>query len=82
MFLFELQKAMNHIWTEIGELDKEIQEKKPWESKDTKVIRNLVEKLFHIGYSLEPFMPETSKKILDAISANKISTSLFPRINA
>lgn len=79
---FEIQKAMNHIWTEIGELDQFIQEKKPWETKDKKVITQMVTKLSHIGHSLSPFMPETSKKIVEAIANNKISTGLFPRIDA
>lgn len=77
---FDIQKAMNHIWEEIGRLDAFIQDKKPWESKDKKIISELVAKLAHIGRSLAPFLPETSEKILSAITANKMpSTSLFPR---
>ena len=79
---FEIQKAMNHIWEEVGKLDKEIQEKKPWESKDKEVIDELVTKLAHIGHSLAPFMPETSEKILKAIEANSLKEPLFPRLNA
>ncbi len=79
---FEIQKAINQIWEKIGELDREIQEKKPWESKDHGVISGLVEKLSHIAISLTPFMPETSAKIIQAIADNKLSTSLFPRIEA
>ena len=79
---FEIQKAMNHIWSEIGELDVLIQEQKPWESKDKEVITHLVEKLAHIGYSLQPFMPETSQKILEAIKTNKLAENLFPRKDA
>ncbi|MDZ4206063.1 MAG: methionine--tRNA ligase, partial [Patescibacteria group bacterium] len=61
-------------------LDALIQEKKPWDSKDKEVITNLVVKLAHIGYSLEPFMPETSEKILMAIKKNKMpKIPLFPR---
>jgi methionyl-tRNA synthetase len=76
---FELVKAMNHIWGEIGDLDRYIQETKPWETKDVVLITELVEKLAHIGYSLQTFMPETSDKILSAIKANKLETGLFPR---
>lgn len=77
---FEIQKAMNHIWSEISELDALIQEKKPWESENKEVVANLVTKLAHIGYSLEPFMPETSAKIKTLIKANKKpSEPLFPR---
>jgi methionyl-tRNA synthetase len=76
---FEIQKAINHIWEEIGELDREIQEKKPWESKDKEVIAHIVAKLAHIGYSLAPFMPDTSQKIITAIENNKLQSGLFPR---
>jgi methionyl-tRNA synthetase len=77
---FEIQKAANHIWSEIGELDREIQAAKPWESGDAKIIKGLVEKLAHIGYSLAPFMPETSAKILLAIETNQMPKELlFPR---
>lgn len=76
---FELGKAMDHIWNEIGDLDREIQVKKPWETKDQEVIRDLVRKLAHIGDSLKAFMPETSDKILSAIKANKLEEGLFPR---
>ena len=76
---FELPRAINHIWQEIGELDVFIQEQKPWVSKDKKVITKLVERLAHIGYTLTPFMPETSAKILEAIKNNKLETGLFPR---
>lgn len=76
---FEIQKGMNHIWEEIGKLDVLIQKKKPWESKDKVVIADLVLRLSHIGYTLSPFMPETSAKIIDAIKANKLVENLFPR---
>ncbi|MDP2651256.1 MAG: methionine--tRNA ligase [bacterium] len=79
---FEIQKAMNHIWEEIGKLDSLIQESKPWETKDQKTITELVKKLAHIGFSLQAFMPETSNKILAAIKENKLSEPLFPRKDA
>jgi methionyl-tRNA synthetase len=85
---FELQKAMNHIWEEIGELDRTIQETAPFKlvksdpEKGKDIIKGLVEKLAHIGYSLSPFMPETSEKILLAIKNNKLEAGLFPRIEA
>ncbi|OHB09656.1 MAG: hypothetical protein A3G05_00790 [Candidatus Zambryskibacteria bacterium RIFCSPLOWO2_12_FULL_45_14] len=79
---FEIQKAANHIWEQIGELDAEIQESKPWESKDKEIIGGLVVKLAHIGYSLTPFIPQTSEKILKAIKENKMPETLFPRKDA
>ncbi|MHB1330918.1 MAG: methionine--tRNA ligase [Minisyncoccota bacterium] len=76
---FEIGKAMDHIWWEIGELDSFIQENKPWVSKDTSVISEIVTKLSHIGHSLEAFMPETAKKIINAIEVNKMPEPIFLR---
>jgi len=70
---------MEYIWAKIAELDQEIQEKKPWESKDQEVIKTLVIRLYQIGCKLQPFMPDTSKKIINAIVANKKPENLFPR---
>lgn len=76
---FEIQKAMNHIWGEIAELDKFIQKEKPWETQDKATINKMVSSLAHIAYSLKIFMPETAEKILKAIKENKLSESIFPR---
>ncbi|PIR45452.1 MAG: methionine--tRNA ligase, partial [Candidatus Vogelbacteria bacterium CG10_big_fil_rev_8_21_14_0_10_50_13] len=42
MSQYRLDLAMEYIWAKIAELDQEIQEKKPWESKDQEVIKTLV----------------------------------------
>ncbi len=76
---FEIQKAANYVWSEIGKLDAEIQETKPWETKDKKIIADLVSKLSQIGFILKPFMPGTAEKILAAIKNNKLTAPLFPR---
>ncbi|KKS78598.1 MAG: Methionine-tRNA ligase [Candidatus Azambacteria bacterium GW2011_GWE1_42_9] len=80
---FEINKATNYIWAKIGELDALIQKEKPWESKDTKVITNLVAKLYSIARMLNPIMPETSNKIKELVQANKKpSEPLFLRKDA
>jgi methionyl-tRNA synthetase len=77
---FRTDLALNYIWEKIGELDKEIQEKKPWESKDKEVLSNLAKRVGQIGHMLAPFLPETSEKIIDSVRNNKKpETSLFPR---
>jgi len=82
---FEVGKAMDHIWGEIGELDRTIQEKEPFKlvksdpEAGKQIITELVQKLAHIGASLAAFMPDTSEKILAAIKANKLEAGLFPR---
>jgi methionyl-tRNA synthetase len=78
---FEIQKAAVHIWSEIGKLDSEIQEKKPWESQDKEVITDLVARLYSIARMLNPFMPDTSAKIKSLVKVNKAPEKpLFPRI--
>ena len=71
--------VMDYIWSKIAELDKKIQDKKPWETKDKKVITDLVEELGQIAYNLKSFMPKTSEKIIESIKVNKKPENLFPR---
>jgi methionyl-tRNA synthetase len=77
---FRIDLAMDYIWNKIGELDREIQEKKPWESKDKKVIKTLVTHLYHIGSLVEPFMPDTAERIKNSVEANQTPGPLFKRI--
>ncbi len=83
---FEIGKAMNMIWEEIGRLDKKIQETTPFKLVKTnleegkKIIEELVAGLGGVADALSAFLPETSKKILDLIKRNKSpETPLFPR---
>lgn len=76
---FRTDLAISYIWEKIGELDREIQEKKPWESKDKEVLKDLVSRLSRIAHMLEPFMPDTSKKIIESTSINKKPENLFLR---
>lgn len=79
---FEINQAVDYVWNKIGELDKDIQEKKPWESKDQEVINGLVLKLYVIARMLSPIMPETNEKLKKLIRENKKPGNLFPRLNA
>lgn len=82
---YELNKAMDSIWAEIQELDFCIQKTEPFkliktdEEKAKKIISDLVAKLWQIAVELEPFMPETSEKIKEAVKFNKMPEPLFAR---
>lgn len=76
---YRIDLAMAYIWDKISELDREIQEKKPWESKDKEIIKNLVLNLYKIGCMLKPFLPETSEAIIRVTKNNKKPENLFPR---
>lgn len=59
----ELDKALNEIFGFIDICNEYVQEKKPWETHDSKVLYELAESIKAIAILLWPFMPETSDKI-------------------
>jgi len=83
---FKFNEALDKIWGEISEADKEIETKKPYrllksnpeEAKE--IIRGLVKKLHRIAVLLEAFMPDTSQIIYQAIRENRKPDNLFPRL--
>ena len=60
---FELDKALNEIFAFIDICNKYVNDKKPWESKDQKVLYELVDSIKAISILLWPFIPSTSEKI-------------------
>lgn len=60
---FELDKALNEIFAFIDICNEYVQSEKPWETKDKKVLYELVDSIKVIGILLWPFIPETSEKI-------------------
>lgn len=87
---FELSKILEKIWEEIHELDKKINSEKPWAEKDQRVLKGYVavygDRINRIANLLEPFLPDTSKKIREQfqVSKNKLVIkkieNLFPRL--
>ncbi len=82
---FNLQEAMNEIWKVVGAIDEKIAETEPFKliktdsARAVEIISGLVCELQKIGLMLAPFMPETSAKILQAVTENKKPESLFVR---
>ncbi len=83
---FEVSKAMDHIWLNIGLIDKTIQEEQPFKivkidkEKGKKMIKELVNRLHAVAYALGVFLPETSSKIKALIKENKTPEApLFAR---
>lgn len=87
---FELNKALEKIWEEIHDLDKLINQDKPWSEKNEEVLRKRIagygKKIIRIADLLWPFMPKTSEKIKEHFNLSgdtlkiKKGTGLFPRI--
>jgi len=78
---FKFNEALIIIWKLISFCDEYIDKEKPWQaSKNQKeVISNLLFAINEMAKLLQPFLPETSEKILIAIK-NKKSEPLFPRL--
>jgi methionyl-tRNA synthetase len=83
---YEINKAADYIWAEIGSMDLFIQQNQPFKVVKTdktagqKMISDLVVKLCSVARMLNPIMPETSGKIKELIKSNKSpETPLFIR---
>lgn len=74
---FEINKAVELIWTEISSMDKFIQENQPFKvvktdkEKGQKMIADLVVRLYSVARMLNPILPETSVKIKELVKQNK-----------
>ncbi len=79
---YELDKALNLIFEFIDVCNEYVQNKKPWESKDKKVLYELKESILKIAELLSPFIPESAEKIKKQFSAKKIKKGeiLFRKI--
>ncbi len=65
---YELDKALNLIFEFIDTCNLYVQEKKPWETGDQKVLYELADSIKAIAILLWPFMPETSEKIASSLN--------------
>ncbi len=75
--VFDVKRAMDEIWWHINDIDKFIAEKKPFSLYKTEPdkaksdILVTLQRLQGIALAIEPFLPETSKKIKKLILDNK-----------
>ncbi len=87
---FYFSHAFDYTWSKIQDLNKEIDEKKPWELNKfperhdelVSVLTDLATKLLQAAYLLGPFLPETAAAIKNIFTAEKIlppATPLFPK---
>jgi methionyl-tRNA synthetase len=75
---FKFNEALAAIWDLIGFCDRYIEKKQPWKTNDKTSVANLMFALEDVGKLVEPFIPETSKKIARMINGEKMI--LFPRL--
>lgn len=86
MAAMRLDEALKVLWRKIAESDEFLSDKKPWKLEDKTEIQAVLEpvaqNILNIALLLEPFMPDTSKKIVDQFTQKQIrkGESLFPRL--
>lgn len=84
---YEINKAADFIWTQIGEADLYIQNTQPFKLiKDNpeeakKHIQYLLGALWRIAVALLPIMPKTAEQIQLAVKSGTLSENLFVRKN-
>lgn len=86
---FRINEAASYVFDLVAKGDKMMTEQEPFKKIKSEeeywkqIARNQIADLVHqvgvIAIHLEPFMPETSKKILEAVVANKKPENLFAR---
>jgi methionyl-tRNA synthetase len=64
----EFDKALNVIFAFVDHCNEYVQTKKPWETKDTKVLYQLSNAIKDIAILLSAFIPETSEKISEVFN--------------
>ncbi len=82
---FKFNEILALVWEKIRALDKYINETKPWSitAKDEShlVLSNAVNQLNQIAFELQPFLPQTSRIILDTLKGKVVKPeTLFPRL--
>jgi len=79
---FEFDKAIGEIFAFVDVCNEYVQNKKPWETKNKKVLFELKEAILKIADLLLPIIPESAGKIKKQFSAKKIKKGeiLFKKV--
>jgi methionyl-tRNA synthetase len=84
---YRLHDAVASIWNIIKETDGYINKTEPWKQKGKeleKILTPCVHQVRTIAVLLQPFLPETAKRIMDQYNREDIvaSSPLFPRLSS
>ncbi|GIW61344.1 MAG: methionine--tRNA ligase [Patescibacteria group bacterium] len=81
---FKFNTALELIWQKIAKIDKQLNYTQPWTLKQNEareILSDIIQQIRNIAFNLQPFLPETSEKILSQFWGEiKSATPLFPRI--
>lgn len=86
---FEFSKALDYVWEKVQDINKRIDEEKPWAlakngetEKLEDVLNELANSLVSVNKMLSPFLPATSEKIANVFEEDEITPPkepLFPK---
>ena len=86
---FELSKAFDYVWEKVQNINKRIDDEKPWmlaKSGETEKLRqvmtSLIEDLKTTSLMLSPFLPDATSKVVEIFAGETItplSVPLFPK---
>ncbi|MBI5621026.1 methionine--tRNA ligase [Candidatus Gottesmanbacteria bacterium] len=82
---YRFNDALSSVWEKIKAADKYIDENEPWKLTGEalhKILEHAIHQILEIATLLQPFLPQTSEKILSQFSTQPIrpQPSLFPRL--
>jgi len=83
---YNFSEALRIIWEKIKQSDEFLSQTTPWKMTDrediVKALRPVAQNILNIAYCLQPFLPDTAKKILRQFNYAKVKKdqSLFPKI--
>jgi methionyl-tRNA synthetase len=84
---FKFNEVLQNFWlVHLSAIDRHIDQEKPWLIKEKNKLKNVLQEeinlLRELARQIQPFMPETSLKILDIFKGPKIVSGkpLFPRL--
>lgn len=87
---YEFNKAASALWQIVDSLNRRIETARPWEllkagerSPLRERLHGWLTVLHHLAYWLEPLLPSTSERIMEALSRSplKAGAPLFPRLS-
>jgi len=81
---FKFNIALELLWQKIAKIDKQLNDTQPWTLKQNEareILNAIIQQIRNIAFNLQPFLPETSEKILSQFWGEiKSAAPLFPRI--
>ena len=86
---FEFSHAFDYVWEKVQNINKRIDDEKPWmlakngeTEKLQECLKSLIIELLNTNYMLSPFIPDTTEKIFETFAGEiePPKKPLFPKV--